>query len=99
MIEDGVRFARMCAGHAALHSLLGDAGLISRVTERNQWKNIAETLALQDMNAAEGTTFPWSIDASEVIHLKVSGTAQRRARIQAAIDARIGAGRVIVEAP
>lgn len=99
MIEDGARFARLCSAHAALHPTLGDAALITRVTERNQLKNIAETLALQDLNAAEGTTLPWSVDSSEVIHLKVSGTAQRRARIQAAIDARIGEGRVIVEAP
>lgn len=84
---------RPCAAHA----LLGAAHDVARLKNLNQWKNRAYSVAVDDLALAEGITIPWSVDQNDLIHVVVGGNATRRSRIQAKIDAVIGAGKVVVE--
>jgi hypothetical protein len=44
-----------------------------------------------------GALIPWRVEADGRFFVTTGLNAQRRARLQAAVDARVGAGKVVIE--
>jgi hypothetical protein len=84
-----------CAHHAGRGHATEQA-LFEAVLERNRIKNYATYEAALEA-ALDHALVPWRLDDEDRIVITLGLNAQRRARLQAAVDARVGAGKVIIE--
>ena len=92
----------MCPHHAALHGAKTKREQFDAILDKNRAKNRAITLTQSELGIveqADGTKAipPWRIETDDRVVVTVGGNATRRTRLQNAIDAAIGAGKVVVE--
>jgi hypothetical protein len=81
----------------SLHTGLG-ATYFDIVLAANRVKNGAIAEAVAELGSLDGgALIPWRVEADGRFFVTTGLNAQRRARLQAAVDARVGAGKVVIE--
>jgi hypothetical protein len=81
----------------SLHTGLG-ATYFDIVLAANRAKNGAIAEAVAELGVTDGgATILWRIEADGRFFITSGLNAQRRARLQTAVDARVGAGKVVIE--
>ena len=104
-----VSVVRLCAHHFTIRAgLASNDALFDAMLVTNRAKNfgtyeVAKELAgARALDAAGGAnelhgTIPWRMDDQDRVIVTSGLSGQRRTRTQTAVDARVGAGKVIVE--
>ena len=93
----------MCAFHMARRLLLpDDAALYAEARATNINKNRAIARSQVEMGIVEqpdGTKAipPWRVDAADIVRVTTGLNSTRRTRLQNAINAAVGVGKVVVE--
>ena len=96
-----VRVVKTCQHHAAIRARLGDdAAFFNAVLETNRAKNygtyeVAKELDPTRANELHGS-IQWRIDDQDRVIIPIFDST-RRAAYQAKVDARVGAGKVVIE--
>jgi hypothetical protein len=80
-----------------LHAGLGP-NYFTLVLAANRVKNGAIAEAVAELGSLDGgASIPWRVEADGRFFVTTGLNAQRRARLQAAVDARVGTGKVVIE--
>lgn len=83
-----------CVHHAAQGHATGQA-LFAAALATNRAKNFGTAEAAAEMGV-EHAAVPWGIGADDLVTVTSGLNASRRARLQNAINARVGIGKVVV---
>lgn len=91
-----VAVRRLCPHHTTMRqSLASDAALFDAVIATNRVKNAA-IAAVEADTGTPASDVPFSIGTDDRVTVTVAGNNTTRTRIRAAIDARVGTGKVVV---
>ena len=96
-------FVRLCAFHQQAIGI-GEPALLSAVADKNREKNRAVTVAADTIGERipddpDNFVVPdWRVDETNVVHILLPGrTVGEKNRVRNAVDAAVGAGKVVVE--